>query len=175
MAPENPNLMSGPFQIPDIQEGLLSQAQLDRRKQFEQDLANFQRDFALNMDVFTGGRPTTEAERRRASRFFSPIQYEIDPQGREIQVGYTGYNPYISKLNPFIEGFNALIPSYSGFDVSREGIVSNVDFGLGSNRFLTPGGSAATAVAPSTTFDPSGLKLSSYGLDYFGPNYQIGM
>ena len=175
MAPENPNLMSGPFQIPEIQEGLLSQYQLDRRKQFEQDLAGFQSDFASNMNLLTGGQAITDAELDQAFRFFSPVQYYAGPEGQSLQVSGTGTNPYLSKLSPFIDNFNALLPSLGSLSRTREGVVTDFDFGLGSGRFLTPGGSAATAVAPSTTFDPSGIGLSSYGLDYFGPNYQIGM
>ena len=174
MAPENPNLMSGPFQIPEIQEGLLSQYQLDRRKQFEQDLAGFQSDFASNMNLLTGGQAITDAELDQAFRFFSPTQYYAGPEGQSLQVSGTGTNPYLSKLSPFIDNFNALLPSLGSLSRTREGVVTDFDFGLGSGRFLTPGGSAATAMAPSTTFDPSGIGLSSYGLDYFGPNYSIG-
>ena len=109
MAPENPNLMSGPFQISDIQQSLLPQYQLDRRKQFEQDLANFQRNYASNMALLGGSQPVSSSGISDLYRFFDPR-----------------LNPFTTKYSGI--GMNFDLPQLSSTDMNRMGFITDYSF-----------------------------------------------
>ena len=109
MAPENPNLMSGPFQISDIQQSLLPQYQLDRRKQFEQDLADFQRDYASNMALLGGSQPVSSSGISDLYRFFDPR-----------------LNPFTTKYSGI--GMNFDLPQLSSTSSDRMGLITDYSF-----------------------------------------------
>ena len=109
MAPENPNLMSGPFQISDIQQSLLPQYQLDRRKQFEQDLADFQRNYASNMALLGGSQPVSSSGISDLYRFFDPR-----------------LNPFTTKYSGI--GMNFDLPQLSSTDMNRMGFITDYSF-----------------------------------------------